>query len=72
MQTNHDMLEAVVAELRRRSGDLRAVANAAGMSYDTVHRVKRKENDPGYSKVARLAEVLGLRFEIAADGGDGN
>lgn len=45
-------------------GDLPAVAREAGLSYDTVLRIKNRENDPGYSKVRRLADLL-LRDEPA-------
>jgi lambda repressor-like predicted transcriptional regulator len=58
MSTQHDLLEMVVAELERRSGDLRKVAGEAGLSYDTVLRIKNRENDPGYSKVRALAKCL--------------
>lgn len=64
MSDHTDLLDAVVAELQRRTGDLPAVAKAAGMSYDTVHRIKRRENDPGYSKVMRLAATLGIRAVV--------
>lgn len=69
MESDEDLLDAVVAELERRTGDLRAVATAAGMSYDTVHRVKRRENDPGYSKVRKLADVLGIRTAVSRAAG---
>lgn len=64
MSDQADLLDAVVHELERRTGDLRTVARAARMSYDTVHRMKRRENDPGYSKVRRMADALGIRVQV--------
>lgn len=58
MAEQTDLLEAVVAELERRKGDLPAVAKASGLSYDTVLRIKNRENDPGYSKVQALHRSL--------------
>lgn len=66
MSTQIDLLDAVVAELDRRRGDLVRVAGEAGMSYDTVLRIKSRENDPGYSKVKRLAEALGLPTGVSS------
>jgi hypothetical protein len=54
MDEHTDPLNAVIAELERRKGDLPAVAKACGLSYDTVLRIKNRENDPGYSKVQKL------------------
>lgn len=39
-------------------GELTVVARETGMSYDTVMRIKNRENDPGYSKVRTLADYL--------------
>lgn len=60
MATQTDLLARVVAELERRNGSLRAVADAAGVKYDTVLRIKNGENDPGYSKVMALARYFGF------------
>lgn len=57
---HHDTLTLVKTELRKRSGELRQIASNAGLSYDTVLRIKNGEGDPGYSKVRALAEFLGL------------
>lgn len=54
------MLLLVQAELCRRDGELRDIAHAADMHYDTVRRIRSGKNDPGYSKVKRLALHLGL------------
>lgn len=48
----------VVAELQRRAGELNRVARESGIPYDTVLRIKNRENDPGYSKVATLYRYL--------------
>jgi len=64
MTTNTDLLEAVVGELERMKGDLPEIARRAGVPYDTVHRIKNRENDPGYSKVRRLADALGLETSV--------
>ncbi|MCO5355095.1 hypothetical protein [Acidovorax kalamii] len=53
-----DPLEKVVAELERRRGDLLAIARDCGLTYDTVLRIKNRENDPGYSKVKVLHDFL--------------
>lgn len=58
MSKTHDLLDAVVAELDRRKGDLPKVARESGIPYDTVLRIKNRENDPGYSKVLTLHQYL--------------
>lgn len=58
MDHSSDLLDRVVAELAARSGDLARVAKESGLSYDTVLRIKNRENDPGYSKVRALANYL--------------
>lgn len=61
---------AVVAELERRKGELTDIARGSGIAYDTVHRIKNRENDPGYSKVRRLADFLGIRLRTSTDAGE--
>lgn len=58
MSKETDLLDQVVAELERRKGELQAVARATQIPYDTVLRIKNRENDPGYSKVRALADYL--------------
>lgn len=58
MSDQIDLLEQVVQELTRRQGDLAAIARGADMPYDTVLRIKRRENDPGYSRVQKLHRYL--------------
>lgn len=58
MSEHTDLLSEVVQELERREGQLKAIADGAGLAYDTVLRIKRRENDPGYSKVATLHRYL--------------
>ena len=58
MDIQTDLLDRVVAELDRRKGDLPKVARETGLSYDTILRIKNRENDPGYSKVRLLADYL--------------
>lgn len=55
-----DLLTRVVDALHKRKGTIREIARSADMSYDTVRRIKNRENDPSYGKVVRLAVVLGL------------
>lgn len=62
---HQDLLSRVVAELQRRTGDLRQLSQSVGLSYDTVLRIKNREGDPGYSKVRTLADHLGIKAEIA-------
>ena len=58
MTQQTDLLEQVVQELVRRQGDLPKVARDTGLAYDTVLRIKNRQNDPGYSKVQALARYL--------------
>lgn len=58
MDHETDLLERVVAELDARRGDLPKVSRESGIPYDTVLRIKNRENDPGYSKVRALAQYL--------------
>lgn len=60
MAPQTDLLDAVVGELQARRGELARIAREAGISYDTVLRIRSRENDPGYSKVRALARALGL------------
>lgn len=52
------MLDKVVSELESRTGDLRKVATETGIPYDTILRVKNRENDPAFSRVAGLYAYL--------------
>jgi len=56
--TTQTILDQVVTELEKRTGDLRTVALESGIPYDTVLRVKNRENDPSFSKVQRLHDFL--------------
>lgn len=58
MTTQPDLLTQVVAELERLKGDLARVARESGVPYDTVLRLKNRENDPGFSLVKRMHEHL--------------
>ena len=58
MSSEQDLLASVVERLKARQGDLRRVADMAGVAYDTVLRIKNGEGDPGYSKVRRLHDAL--------------
>lgn len=63
MPQNRDMskqtiLDQVVAELERRVGELREVAEKCDLSYDTVLRIKNRENDPAFGKVQKLHDFL--------------
>ena len=53
-----DLLEFVQAELAQRSGQLRQIADASGLDYSAVLRIRDSIVDPGYSKVATLARYL--------------
>lgn len=66
MEKTRDPLDQVVAELERRRGDLPAVAKACGLPYDTVLRIKNRENDPGYSRVRLLHDFL-FGSQVAAE-----
>lgn len=55
-----DKLHIIRQELDRRKGELRHIAGATGISYDTILRIKNGEGDPGFSKVAVVAEYLGI------------
>jgi hypothetical protein len=51
-------LDRVVTELEIRTGSLRRVAEESGIPYDTVLRIKNRENDPTFSRVATLYGYL--------------
>lgn len=51
---NIDLLNSVRTSLSRDVGQLRIVAQATGIPYDTILRIKNGEGDPGYSKVQAL------------------
>ena len=52
------MLEKVSAELENRLGDLRGIAKACGVSYDTVLRIKNRKHDPAFGNVQVLHDYL--------------
>lgn len=52
------ILDQVVAELERRTGDLRTVATESKTAYDTVLRIKNGEGDPSFGKVQKLHDYL--------------
>jgi hypothetical protein len=56
--TTKTILDQVVSELEARVGDLRDVATKSGIPYDTVLRIKNRENDPSFSKVQTLHDYL--------------
>lgn len=58
--SNQTILDQVVEELERRTGtgDLRAVAAESGIPYDTILRIKNRENDPAFSRVQHLHNTL--------------
>lgn len=58
MSRHIDLLDAVVAELRRRQGELTQIAEATGINHKTLTRMRDRVNDPGYSKVKTLHEYL--------------
>lgn len=66
MNRQMDLLDAVVSELEARKGDLPKVARESGVPYDTVLRIKNRENDPGYSKVQTLHRYLFIETKAAA------
>ena len=53
-----DLLEFVRQQLELHKGDLRRVAAESAIAYDTCHRIKNGEGDPGYSKVRALADYF--------------
>jgi hypothetical protein len=54
-----DQLAVVRAELERRRGSLRIVAEESGIAYDTVLRIKNEpESTPAYDKVLTLLRYL--------------
>lgn len=69
MSQQADLLDQVVQELNSRQGDLPKIARETGIPYDTILRIKRRENDPGYSKVAALHRYFfGDKAEAAGQG----
>jgi len=62
-----DMLERVVGELERRTGQMRLVAAESGLAYDTVLRIKNREGEPAYGKVRQLHDYLFLGVRVQAE-----
>jgi DNA-binding phage protein len=58
MDEKIDLLDRVVEALEARKGEIARVARDTGLSYDTVLRIKNRENDPGFAKVKTLASYL--------------
>jgi transcriptional regulator with XRE-family HTH domain len=52
------LFDRVVTELRARHGENRKIAQAAGVNYDTLMRIKAGDRNAAYAKVQRLADVL--------------
>lgn len=57
-----DKLRIIRDELERRKGDIRRISTESGISYDTVLRIKNGEGEPGFKKVEKLAEYLGIKL----------
>lgn len=57
------MHDAVIAELEARKGDLRKVAADTGIPYDTVLRIKNRENNSAIGRVSALYSYL---FAVSA------
>ena len=54
-----DLLEDTIARLERNSGSARKIADRAGLAYDTVLRIKRRQHEPRYSNLKKLwAELV--------------
>jgi len=64
--TTKTILDQVVSELESRVGDLRDVAAKSGIPYDTVLRIKNRENDPAFSRVQALHDFLFAKTGRAA------
>jgi transcriptional regulator with XRE-family HTH domain len=60
-----DLLVRVVYALHARKGGLRKLSKSAGISYDTVLRIRDGKHDPSYGKVKRLAELLAVDGDLA-------
>jgi hypothetical protein len=54
MSKEPDMLESVIKELNARTGTLPKLARDTKIPYDSLLRIKNRENDIGYSKVKLL------------------
>ena len=65
-----DKLIIIRDELERRKGDLRRISVDTGLSYDTVLRIKNGECDPGFSKIALLADYLKVPLFCPMQGQD--
>lgn len=62
-----DQLAAVRAELERRKGSLRQVADESGIPYDTVLRIKNEpKSTPAYDTVLKLLRYLRGQAQEAA------
>lgn len=66
--------DAMILRLRRlvaEAGSQAEVAAQAGMPRATLQSILKGEGDPGFTRVARLADVLGVSLDALAFGADG-
>ena len=61
-----DDLDFVVARLKESRGRLPRIHEETGIPVDTLRRIRDLENDPGYSKVRRLADYFKAQSAQAA------
>ena len=66
MPPQRGLFKAVADELKARRREVRSVARATGLSYDTVLRVRDNLADVGVVKVMTLADYMGLVVTIEA------
>ena len=63
--TQMDLLQKTVELLKNTDVPSERVAADTGISITTLYAIRRGDNDPGYSKVARLYEYLsGKRISV--------
>ena len=53
-----DTLDFVIERLKDSRGRLPRIEQDTGIPTDTLRRIRDRENDPGYSKVRRLADYF--------------
>lgn len=61
-------LDIIRQALDASRGDLRRIANATGIGYDTLLRIRAGEGEPKYGNVVKLAEHFRLKGARRAGG----
>ena len=64
---NYRLFEEICEKLKNKRQDFRKFAKNIGVSYDTIHRIRRKERVPLFSMVANMSVLLKIPIENFID-----